>query len=241
MALSGRTAVIGVAALALAGGAALVVLRPRNPAPVKAVASTSGADAKAGCGSLPMRCLDAVDRYLGDPSQAGRVAQELERVCQSGQADGCDALVPFLAAGAGVERDAARAFKLSDEGCTSGDPAACNNLGILYLGGIGVEKDEIHALHLFDDLCRKQNQPRACFNAAALYDAGPLAIRDPAKAADYYTRLCNYGDANSCLSLGNLFLDGRGVEKDAHKAKELFTLACRSGLKPACHNAQLMQ
>jgi TPR repeat protein len=186
------------------------------------------------CGSLPVGCLDAVDRYLGDPSMAVTAAAELDRLCKDGRREGCDGLVPFLAAGAGVARDPDRALQLSQQGCDAKDLAACNNLGILYLGGVGVVKDEARALKLFDGLCREHNQPRACFNAAALYDAGPVTIRDPTKAADYYTRLCNFGEPNSCFNLGNLYLDGRGVAKDADKAKALHTLACRSGLKAAC-------
>lgn len=231
--------------LAVVGGlwlTGVVWRRGHAQAPSQALYSTGDSSGPAApaqpvaCGALPVGCVEAVDHYLGDPKMARTAAAELDRLCKAGRQDGCDGLVPFLAAGAGVERDADRALQLSQQGCDAKDLAACNNLGILYLGGIGVAKDEPRALTLFDDLCRAHNQPRACFNAAALYDAGPLAIRDPAKAADYFTRLCNFGEPNSCLHLGNLYLDGRGVAKDVPKARALYTLACRSGVKAGCRD-----
>lgn len=229
----------GAAAVSLAAGLGAWRLRPSRSAGASSPTASSASNPR--CGSLPMRCVEAVDRYLGDARMAPAAAQELDHLCKQGLREGCDSLVPFLAAGSGVPRDPGRALQLSQQGCDRGDPDACNNLGILYLGGIGVAKDEAHALQLFDGLCRKQNQPRACYNAAALYEAGPLTVRDPAKAADYYTRLCNFGEPNSCLNLGNLYLDGRGVEKDPAKAKALYTLACKSGLKSGCQNVPLVR
>lgn len=229
----GKALLAGLIAAAVTAGGLFAAYRHQASAPAAPKPAPAAPDATR-CGSLPVGCLDAVDRYLGDPKMAVTAAAELDRLCKDGRREGCDGLVPFLAAGAGVARDPDRALQLAQQGCEAKDLAACNNLGILYLGGIGVVKDEAHALKLFDGLCREHNQPRACFNAAALYDGGPVTVRDPAKAADYYTRLCNFGEPNSCYNLGNLYLDGRGVAKDAEKAKALHTLACRSGLKAAC-------
>ena len=42
------------------------------------------------------------------------------------------------------------------------------------------------------------------------------------------------GNAPACVELGHLHAQGEGVERDARKAVELFTKACKLGLDEGC-------
>lgn len=49
-------------------------------------------------------------------------------------------------------------------------------------------------------------------------------------------RKCNNGNAGSCVDLGNLYYDGKGVKQDYKKASELYNKACEMGYAVGCYN-----
>ena len=47
---------------------------------------------------------------------------------------------------------------------------------------------------------------------------------------------CNNRDAESCFDLGNLYYDGKGVERDYKKAMEFYGKSCEMGGARGCYN-----
>jgi TPR repeat protein len=58
--------------------------------------------------------------------------------------------------------------------------------------------------------------------------------RETAKAATYYEEACTKDVAIGCVGLGLLTRDGRGVPKDAARAKAPFQKACKAGVTAGC-------
>ena len=49
-------------------------------------------------------------------------------------------------------------------------------------------------------------------------------------------RQCNNGNAGSCVDLGNLYYDGKGVKQDYKKASELYNKACEMNNAKGCYH-----
>jgi hypothetical protein len=51
---------------------------------------------------------------------------------------------------------------------------------------------------------------------------------------------CDSGDAAACHRVGLAFRDGRGIERDLAKAREVFAQACEMGSQPACESSRTL-
>ena len=56
----------------------------------------------------------------------------------------------------------------------------------------------------------------------------------PKIGAKFLDKGCKVGSARACAGLAELYKAGKGVDKDAAKAKELFGKACNGGDDKAC-------
>jgi len=74
--------------------------------------------------------------------------------------------------------------------------------------------------------CQRSEQPKA--DALPSGPATELRIR------------CDQGVAAACNDLGFLYFEGRGLAKDAWKAKDFYGLACQRGDALGCLNLALM-
>lgn len=54
------------------------------------------------------------------------------------------------------------------------------------------------------------------------------------KKAQINQKKCDEGDLYECQRLADLYIDGRGVEKDFKKAADLYQKACDGGKAAAC-------
>ncbi|OOC31546.1 Sel1 repeat protein HcpA, partial [Helicobacter pylori] len=61
-----------------------------------------------------------------------------------------------------------------------------------------------------------------------LVDLGMLSYgkQDFSKARKYFERACGLNNGGGCGALGDLYDDGKGVEKNLIKATQLYTKAC---------------
>ncbi len=68
---------------------------------------------------------------------------------------------------------------------------------------------------------------------------GDGTAKDPAKAATYFQRACDRGDARGCFNLGDSYQAGKGVPKDAAKAAAFYQRACDGREKGGCSELAL--
>ncbi|ADN79480.1 hypothetical protein hp908_0351 [Helicobacter pylori 908] len=69
-----------------------------------------------------------------------------------------------------------------------------------------------------------------------LYDLGveSYKAKDYIKAKKYFEKACGLNNGGGCGALGNLYDDGKGVEKNLIKAAQYISKACKLGDQEAC-------
>jgi hypothetical protein len=156
----------------------------------------------------------------------------LESGCAAGVLPICGHLGARLVSGApGFTRDAGRGAALLDRSCRGGNLPACVGLGthLLETGDQGDQRPEV-------------GLARACAldNVAACELLGLLVSRyaetaaDHARAVHALERGCTPAQPVACAQLAHRLLEGRGVAKDAQRARHLLGVACAGGMEPAC-------
>ncbi len=58
--------------------------------------------------------------------------------------------------------------------------------------------------------------------------------QDFSKAKGYFEKACDLNNGRGCATLGDLYDDGKGVEKDLTKATYFYSKACKLGDRKAC-------
>lgn len=115
--------------------------------------------------------------------------------------------------------------------CDDKNMKSCAQLGYLYARGKLVKKDLNKALKLFTESC-DGGYKYGCVNEA-------LALReldDPKtykKQKELFEQTCSF-ETLSCLGLGAMYYNGKGVKVDKEKTKELYKKACDMGLGRGC-------
>ena len=71
------------------------------------------------------------------------------------------------------------------------------------LFGKNIERNVPPALALLEKGCNAADT-FGCFNLGAIYEEGDPVPKDTARAAGYYRRACDGGDAEACQRLGAL-------------------------------------
>ncbi|KAK8840589.1 hypothetical protein M9Y10_030800 [Tritrichomonas musculus] len=119
--------------------------------------------------------------------------------------------------GFGVKQDYNKAKEYYELSAQQNNSGALNNLGLLYYNGFGVKQDYNKAKEYFE-LLIKGNNKLAYLNMGHLY----RKVKDYSLSMKYYqwATLYNYSDA--FCKIGNLYLKGRGVEKNYLKAKDFY-------------------
>lgn len=203
-------------------------------------------------------CRMAALGYRKD-SSAGAVETlaQLEPACDRGDARSCEALLALYARGAG---DPAARLPQLEGHCAAGKLGLCTALGVLHRDRLEPER----ALALFRQACaaghaeacrhlsgmsrrgpaaRADQQlvrsalERSCQrrDATACHELGLVFERsDWALAAASHRRACDGGLGAGCASLADLYLAGRGVDRDGRAAERLLERACKVGHRPAC-------
>lgn len=135
-----------------------------------------------------------------------------------------------------VEKDLKKSLHYYQMAC-QGDLFYCGLLGDFYMGRDNIQKDYAQAKKYYSRGCRK-GYNQACMKLARLYETDDWAKRNYKKSAKIYTEFC-HDDAmfpDSCSQLGALYEHGRGVEKDAEMAMNLYKTGCEQESMSACNN-----
>ncbi len=178
----------------------------------------------------------------------------LDKLCNGGHVESCEILGSMYEEGKGVLRDYSRAFALYSKACDAGNEDGCNRLGVMYTTGRGVATDNLRAVKLYSKACEDGNAG-GCSNLGAMYETGKgvgskefdgdcggmcIAYQNYPKALELYTKACEAGNADGCKKLGDLYLNGKGVNEDDEQAKTIFSRACDAGNGDGCSGLGLM-
>ncbi|HYY94283.1 MAG TPA: tetratricopeptide repeat protein [Pyrinomonadaceae bacterium] len=185
------------------------------------------------------------------------LTQDLERAlfyydkaCTSGDARACTRLGHIYAGEHGVEPDQARAealykraAQLNQTGVDIGlPPSAAYDLADAYARGEGVPKDINKAVELFKLSCDFFMSGAGCRRVREIQNntielAGVEERVLPPSATSllvFFARDCDGGGKGSCMTLGQFYARGHGVERDLKHAADLLRRACEAQLDAAC-------
>ncbi len=73
-------------------------------------------------------------------------------------------------------------------------------------------------------------------NPEELFNLGMLSYdkQDFSKARKYFEKACALNNSGGCATLGMLYDDGEGVEKNLIKATYFYSKACKLGFQKTC-------
>ncbi len=153
----------------------------------------------------------------------------LEQSARTGYAPAQVAMGNAYLDGAGVqinEQEALRWFRLASG---QNHPAGHFSLGVAYAMGHGVEKDETMAKQYFRRAA-EQGHPPAQYNLGFFYEHGiGLEQPDPQEAVQWYQKAADENDANAIHALAICMIEGKGMEENQEKGRELLHRAARLG------------
>jgi TPR repeat protein len=93
-------------------------------------------------------------------------------------------------------------------------------------------------------LCEREcnaGQADSCRRLAVTYEFGKSdAGRDETAGTKYFDRACALGNANGCVSSGQMHEYGHGVPKDPTEATAAYGRACTLGYQVGCANLAIM-
>lgn len=120
--------------------------------------------------------------------------------------------------GDGAPKDLQLAYSLYERAAEGGSSDGAINLAVALVRGIGIERDIAEA----ERLLRSASETGS---AIATYNLGVLAqdglMGDEASALGYFERAAEFGEARAYVAAAILLDEGRGVEKDPHRAAEM--------------------
>ena len=85
------------------------------------------------------------------------------------------------------------------------------------------------AVELLQPLAEKSNNPQAQEKIGRLYHRGKGVPKDAGKAAEWYLKAAEQGDAPAAARLGSMFWIGEGVPRDPNQAVKWYVLGASKG------------
>ena len=133
--------------------------------------------------------------------------------------------------GLGVEKDYKKAFDSFSKATDGGDMKGPRYLGIMSEKGLGVKKS-------LDDAAFYYEIGDSSGDLVSSYKLGKLyeKVGDYAKSIEFYKKAEGRMDKTTAPmyeALGDLYADGKGVEKSTKEAKEYYEKAVKSGSQEA--------
>lgn len=186
---------------------------------------TQGCDGGDGYGcELRGDMFDTEDYNKYDRAKAFRA---YTRSCDLGSSFGCYAAAMQQLKGRGIPVDVSGGLKTLARSCEGGNSDECHTLAMIYdKGEYGAPTEPTKALKLYSLSC--------AMDWAYCEDAGIAAekLGDLELAVKFFKRDCREmeeGGSEACGRLGKMYVDGRGVDKDEAKGKEMLEKACKNG------------
>jgi uncharacterized protein len=153
-----------------------------------------------------------------------------QKACDADNMLGCRVLASIKLAGKGKTK--AEGLALLDRACQAGDGRGCVELGVARLDDKKAAGD---AQYAFRRACYGGGEHEGCAWLGTLYAEGKGGLSvSPKVAAKFFDKGCRDGSQRACTGYADLLAKGAGVDKDAARAKELYTAACAAGFEPAC-------
>lgn len=130
-------------------------------------------------------------------------------------------LAKIYETGDGVDTDFVRARQLLERAAARGNAEAMRHLGALYAGGYGVARNLAETQRWWTMAAGKGD-------AVAMYRLAQVEADLP-KALAWYRKAADAGMGRAMRDLGEIYADGKGVERDERLAAQWYLKAAKQG------------
>jgi TPR repeat protein len=155
-----------------------------------------------------------------------------QKACDSGNAAGCSNVALSYHLARGTIRDDKKAVEFYQIACDAQHTPACNSLGDMYKNGDGIPRDEAKAIKLYSAGCDLKSGI-SCDKLGELYTAQKEYLR----AIGIYQKSCETNKKmTSCTRLGDMYINGKGIQADTTKGMAFYQQACDANELQACVN-----
>jgi TPR repeat protein len=158
----------------------------------------------------------------------------------AGDAASASALAAALLEGRGVAVDKPEAVRLLRSASAQGNAEAMSILGRMLVEGRNVGKDPTEGSRLLTAASEAGYTPAMVDYARILLNGTAGVPADAAKAAFWFRRAADLGNANGMAGLGSLYQQGKGVEADLTKAVMWYTRGADRGSAVAMSDLGLL-
>ncbi len=175
-------------------------------------------------------------------AQKGDISSALkhwEKACETEGTGGCQNAARVYDFANGVTEDDKKALPLYTKACNAGYAYSCARSALIYEEGLAVTQDVDKAFKLYTKACGGGDM-FACHNIALSY-AKKGDKQSKKIAFNFYKLACNGGYADSCIYLGRVYRDGKGLTNDLPKAKKYFSLACDAHNRLGCKEVRILE
>ena len=137
--------------------------------------------------------------------------------------------------------DTAGAAKLFGRACDLGDAAGCSaQVDLILAGKVQIPFKESRAA--FDVACEQRQSIPACTALGFALLSGTDVPRDAERARQLLQRSCTEptSDAKACSTLGTMYEEGLGGDRDRTEASKYYRWACNAGVADSCQRRGLL-
>ena len=169
-----------------------------------------------------------------------------QQLCRMGDYSACQKGIMGISCEDKVNRSSQATSKKSEKyqhECDANNGESCLQLGILFEKGKEVQQDKLKAGELYKKACNLDNA-NACAVLGTYYAEGIGTNGknlDFDKAFMYTEKACYQNIYPSCVNLGIMYLEGKGIEKSFSKAVNIFKKTCNNGSQVACDNYKYLK
>ena len=171
--------------------------------------------------------------YYGDDRDAEREREFLQRGCDGGHRDNCNALARIYSK-EDSEDNRVRARELFERACELESPAGCGSLAFYYRDGTGGKTQDLRrSRELFEEAC-DGDIPWACRELGQHLRQALGGEVDHERANKVLRKSCDDEDLLGCFRLARQYLNGNGAERDLARARQIFRRGCREEHWSSC-------
>lgn len=164
----------------------------------------------------------------GEPDYKAALALYQEGAARNDGSDECDLAILYIT-GTAVTKDIPKGIELLKKAIKDGSARASSELGAMYVFGIGAPEDKALGLKLWRQAA-VQGYPQALFRMGIRTMNGDDGIQQDQIEGERLLHLAaDNGDADAPHVLGQIYLNGYGVEKDPAAARKWFKLGVERG------------
>ncbi len=156
------------------------------------------------------------------PSQGACVKKVV--VKKRSPAEAYYAAIDAIEGKSGVKMDVTKVVALLTGACKARHAPSCALLGFMHEHGRLGTADPRRALELYQQACALDDAD-SCVSVSNVHARGLLGAPDPAAAIPPLTKACELGSGAGCVTLAEKYDQALGVERDADKARALYSRA----------------